>query len=95
MKKTCAALLTVCIVLLSSHAFAAESNATYGEMDGKTLVSGLCSFILWPGIGQYLNDCETDKNIAHAILGLTVIFRFWSGWDALVDRQGGYWEGRI
>lgn len=72
-----------------------ESNATRGEITGKSVVSGLCSFLIWPGIGQYVNDCETKKNVTHALLGITQIFRFWSGWDALVQRKGGYWDGKI
>ncbi len=28
-----------------------ESNATRGEITGKSFVSGLCSLLLWPGIG--------------------------------------------
>jgi hypothetical protein len=71
------------------------SNATYGEITGKTAVAGLLSFLIWPGLGQYMNDCETDKNVTHAVLGITQIYRFWSGWDAIVNRQGGYWKGRI
>ncbi len=72
-----------------------KSNATRGEINGKSTVAGLCSLLLWPGIGQYMNDCETKKNITHAILGITGIFRLWSGWDALVQRRGGYWDGKL
>lgn len=73
----------------------AVNTAKHGEITGKSVVSGLTSLIIWPGIGQYVNDNETKKNWTHAILGLTGIFRFWSGWDALVDRQGGRWDGKI
>ena len=31
----------------------------------------------------------------HAILGLTGIFRLWSGWDAMIQRDGGRWGGKI
>lgn len=102
MKKVLATVLTLMLVCMAipSMTFAedctvSKSNATYGEMTGKTVVGGLLSFLIWPGIGQYMNDEETDKNVTHALLGLTGIFRFWSGWDALVDRNGGYWKGRI
>ena len=73
----------------------AVNTAKHGEITGKTVCYGLASLIIWPGIGQYLNDNETKKNVTHAVLGLTGIFRFWSGWDALVARQGGRWDGKI
>jgi len=72
-----------------------HTDAKHGDMSGKTVVAGLLSFLIWPGIGQYMNDCEKDKNITHAVLGITGIYRFWSGWDALIERRGGYWKGRI
>ncbi|MFC1809350.1 hypothetical protein ACFL3D_04435 [Candidatus Omnitrophota bacterium] len=73
----------------------AENTAVHGEISGKSIAAGLCSLLIWPGIGQLINEEETDKNITHAILGLTGIFRFWSGWDALIDREGGRWDGKI
>ena len=47
------------------------------------------------GIGQAINDQKFEKNSTHAILGLTGVFRFWSFYDALIDRQGGVWHDRI
>jgi len=73
----------------------AVNTATHGEIKGKTVVSGLCSLLIWPGIGQYINDNETKKNWTHAIMGLIPFFRLWSGWDGLIDRQGGRWDGKI
>ena len=40
-------------------------------------------------------DARKEKNITHAVLGITQIFRFWSCYDALVDRTGGVWHNRI
>ena len=73
----------------------AENTAVQGDISGKTVVSGLVSLLIWPGIGQYVNDNETKKNWTHAIIGLLPPFRLWSGWDALIDRQGGRWDGKI
>lgn len=73
----------------------AVNTATHGKITGKTVVYGLTSLLIWPGIGQYLNDNETKKNWTHAIIGLFPPFRLWSGWDALVARQGGRWDGKI
>ncbi len=55
----------------------------------------LPSLVVWPGIGKNLNHNETKKNVTHAVLRLTGIFRLWSGWDALINRQGGRWDGKI
>ncbi len=89
--------LVMAVLLLSSlpsSAYAANT-AKHGEITGKTVCYGLASLIIWPGIGQYLNDNETKKNLTHAILGITGVFRIWSGWDALIARQGGRWDGKI
>jgi len=96
MKKFSAALLLSLMVLgLSSPQAMAANTAKHGEIKGKTVVAGLTSLLIWPGIGQYLNDEETKKNWTHAIIGILPPFRFWSGWDALIDRQGGRWDGKI
>ena len=96
MKKLCPIMLLVMLVFSAapSEVFA-ENTAVHGEITGKSALHGLTSLLIWPGIGQYLNDNQTKKNWTPAILGLTGIFRLWSGWDALVDRQGGRWDGKI
>lgn len=87
-------ILAISLSVLPSVSFAGNT-AIHGEISGKSTVAGLLSFLIWPGIGQYINKNKTEKNITHAVLGLTGIFRFWSGWDALIDRQGGRWNGKI
>jgi TM2 domain-containing membrane protein YozV len=69
--------------------------ATTGKITPKTVAGGALSFLVWPGIGQAMNDEKGEKVLTHVVLGLTGVFRFWSCYDALVDRKGGYWEGRI
>ncbi len=88
-------LLFSLIIPVMPSAVWAENTAVHGDMNGKTIVHGLASLLLWPGLGQYLNDNETKKNVTHALLGLTGIFRIWSGWDAMIDRKGGRWDGKI
>ena len=73
----------------------AQNTAKHGKITGKTVCYGLASLLVWPGIGQYLNDNETKKNVTHAVIGLFPPFRLWSGWDALIARQGGRWDGKI
>ena len=85
---------TLAFAMMPSQALAVNT-AVHGKITGKTVVAGLASLVIWPGIGQYVNDCETKKNVTHAILGLTGIFRLWSGWDALIARKGGRWDGKI
>jgi len=97
MKKTISLVLILMmgLALMGPPVAMAENTAKHGEISGKSAVSGLVSLLIWPGIGQYVNDNETKKNWTHAIVGLFPPFRFWSGWDALVDRQGGRWDGKI
>ena len=96
MKKTVCLLVLLAVVALAVPPQAlAVNTAKRGKITGKTVVAGLASLVIWPGLGQYLNDNETKKNVTHAVLGLTGIFRLWSGWDALVARQGGRWDGKI
>jgi TM2 domain-containing membrane protein YozV len=66
-----------------------------GKVSGRSICAGALSLIVWPGIGQVVNEEAYEKNITHAILGLTGIFRIWSCYDAVVDRHGGVWENRI
>ncbi len=73
----------------------AVNTSQHGDMSGKSVVAGILSLFVWPGIGQVVNENETKKVVTHAILGLTVVFRLWSGWDALIARQGGRWDGKI
>ena len=80
--------------VVPSTAFA-DNTATRGNITGKTVVYGLTSLLIWPGIGQYLNNCTPKKNWTHAIIGIIPPFRFFSGWDALVARKGGFWDGKI
>ena len=96
MKKILAAflILIMAFAVVPSPVYA-ENTAKHGKITGKTVCYGLASLLLWPGIGQYLNDNETKKNVTHAIIGLFPPFRLWSGWDALIARQGGRWDGKI
>lgn len=66
-----------------------------GKISGRSVVAGVLSFLIWPGIGQAVNNNKGDKVVTHAVAGLLPPFRFWSGWDGLVDRKGGYWNGKI
>ena len=66
-----------------------------GNISGRSVVAGVLSLLVWPGIGQAVNDNRGPKVATHAVLGLLPPYRIWSGYDALVDRQGGYWNGKI
>lgn len=74
---------------------------------GNSAVAGLCSLVI-PGIGQAINRNPTKKIVTHGLLGLLWFAGFahpagwvfglwhvWSGWDALIDRPGGYINGAV
>lgn len=73
----------------------AKTHGVNGKVSGKSIGAGALSLLIWPGLGQILNDQKDDKVIAHAVLGLTGVFRFWSCYDGIRDRQGGVWYNRI
>lgn len=98
MKKTATiALLSMFLALFNLNAsYAIDTNAPVrGDITLKSTCAAALSLFIWPGLGQAINDQPEDKVITHAVLGFLVIPRFWSTYDALVDRDGGYWKGRI
>lgn len=90
-------ILSVLVLLLmfSTTVMAAPTQGKPGNISGRSVGAAAVSLIVWPGLGQLINDNPVDKNVTHAVLGLTGIFRFWSCYDALVDRKGGVWQNRI
>ena len=107
MKKIITLSLLMSVLLLNIPAFAATkkgsckayTKTTYGhngKVTPKSIGAGALSLLIWPGIGQLMNDGDnTEKAGVHALLGLTGVFRFWSCYDAAVDRKGGVWDNRI
>lgn len=93
MKKILSAALL--LLMLSSTVIAAPTHGTPGQISGRSVGAAAISLLIWPGLGQLINDEPVDKNVTHAVLGLTGIFRFWSCYDAFVDRSGGVWHNRI
>ncbi len=83
------------MIFLISPAFSAPTEGQPGKISGRSVGAAAVSLFIWPGLGQLINDNPLDKNVTHAVLGLTGIFRFWSCYDALVDRRGGVWHNRI
>ena len=73
----------------------AGTHGTNGQVSGRSVCAAALSLLIWPGLGQAVNDQSYSKNATHAILGLTGVFRIWSCYDAFVDRQGGVWHNRI
>lgn len=94
MKKFMTIALLASMMLMTAPAFAG-THGTDGQVTGKSIAGGLASLIIWPGIGQIVNDQKTDKVVTHALLGLTGVFRFWSCYDGIANRNGGVWENRI
>jgi len=94
-KKLLSTVLLISFLVLSAPAFAESTHGTDGEVSGRSVGAAVCSLLIWPGIGQAINKQNKEKNVTHAVLGLTVVFRLWSFYDALVDRDGGVWHNRI
>lgn len=79
-----------------SHKKHNGTHGVNGEVTPKSIGAGALSLLIWPGIGQIMNDEEnTDKVLVHALLGFTGVFRIWSCYDGVVDRKGGVWDNRI
>ena len=95
MKKTLSAIVLLFVLSMSTPVFAGGTVGTPGQISGKSVGAAVVSLLIWPGLGQLINDNPVDKNVTHAVLGLTGVFRIWSCYDALVDRTGGVWHNRI
>lgn len=94
MKRFFVSLLTLAILGVCTPVFAG-THGTNGNISGRSVGAAALSLLIWPGIGQAVNDNGYEKNVTHAVLGLTGIFRIWSCYDAFVDRKGGVWKNRI
>jgi len=95
MKKILSIVALFAILAMFAPQAYAGTHGTDGHVSGKSIGAGLLSLLIWPGLGQIVNDQHEDKVVTHALLGLTGIFRFWSCYDAVVDRDGGVWKNRI
>ena len=93
--KKCLALFALIAMLSLSTPALAGTHGRDGKISGKSVGASLCSLLVWPGIGQAINGQSTEKNVTHAVLGLTGVFRIWSFYDAIIDRDGGVWHNRI
>lgn len=94
MKKVLSTIMAIAMLSVGVPVFAG-THGVDGEVSGKSVGAAALSLLIWPGIGQAVNKNHKEKNIAHAVLGLTGVFRIWSCYDALVDRKGGVWKNRI
>ena len=94
MKKILVLSILAAMVLNAAPSFAG-THGRDGQVTGKSVGAAALSLLVWPGIGQAMLDIPKEKNVTHALLGLTGVFRFWSAYDSFVDRKGGVWENRI
>ncbi len=95
MKKIITLTVLSLALIVSNSANAAGTHGKDGKISGRSVGASVCSLLIWPGIGQAINGQTAEKNVTHAVLGLTGVFRFWSFYDAIIDRQGGVWHNRI
>ncbi len=94
MKKILSILMLSFMLTLATPCFAG-THGVDGHVSARSVGASLLSLLIWPGLGQIVNDQHEDKVVTHALLGLTGIFRFWSFYDAIIDRNGGVWHNRI
>ena len=94
MKKLLSTIFIMSLIAISCPVYAG-THGTNGKVSARSIGAGALSLLVWPGIGQAVNSQSFEKNVTHALLGLTGIFRIWSCYDAVVDRQGGVWQNRI
>ena len=94
MKKVLSILMLSFMLTLAAPCFAG-THGVDGHVSARSVGASLLSLLIWPGLGQIVNDQHEDKVVTHALLGLTGIFRFWSFYDAIIDRNGGVWHNRI
>lgn len=94
MKKILLSTIMLSMLTMGVPAFAG-THGTNGQVSGRSAGAAVLSLLIWPGLGQAVNDQPAEKNLTHALLGLTGVFRIWSCYDAFVDRQGGVWHNRI
>lgn len=87
--------MLILVTMFSMPVLANPTQGKPGKVSGRSVGAAAVSLLVWPGLGQLINDNPVDKNVTHAVLGLTGIFRFWSCYDAFVDRTGGVWHNRI
>lgn len=90
--------LVIALALMLTSIAPVLAEATHGKdgkVSGRSVGAAACSLLIWPGIGQAINKQSTEKNVTHAVLGLTGVFRIWSFYDAIIDRDGGVWHNRI
>lgn len=95
MKKFMSAALLLCMLSFGASQAFAGTHGVDRQVTGKSITGGVLSLLIWPGIGQIMNEQKTDKVVTHALLGLTGIFRIWSCYDGIANRDGGVWENRI
>lgn len=95
LKKLFSVIILSAMLSMFTPVMAEGTHGTNGEVSGRSVGAAVCSLLIWPGIGQAINKQSKEKNITHAVLGLTGVFRLWSFYDALVDRDGGVWHSRI
>lgn len=94
MKKLVLSIMLLAVMSMGMPAFAG-THGVNGKVSGRSVGAAALSLLIWPGLGQAVNDQSYSKNVTHALLGLTGVFRIWSCYDAFVDRQGGVWNNRI
>ncbi len=96
LKNAAVALTLLTAVVGTTTASMANTDPPHvGHITGRSVIAGVLSAII-PGIGQAINSDKGAKVATHLIGGFVFPpFRIWSCYDGIVDRKGGYWDGKI
>ena len=81
MKKLILSVIMLSMLAMGMPAFAG-THGVNGQVSGRSVGAAALSLLIWPGLGQAVNDQSYSKNATHALLGLTGVFRIWSCYDA-------------
>ncbi len=94
MKK--AFILLIAIAMFGVGAYAlTKVQGTDSEVSGKSAGTGLLSVLALPKTGHIVNNKVYDKNVTHAVLELTGVFRILSCYMAIVDNKALLLKNKI
>ena len=65
MKKIVLAMVLLMMLSIATPAFATEGRP--GEISGRSVGAAALSLLVWPGLGQLINENTKDKNTKESI----------------------------
>ena len=94
MKKSFILLIAIAMFGVGAYALT-RVQGTGSEVSGKSVGTGLLSVLTLPHVGHNISNKVYDKNVTHAVLELTGVFRIWSCYMAIVDNKSVLLKNKI